>query len=201
MPAWKQDRPKIERRDYPRLPITIPATIFIFAEKVETPCMVTDLSASGAGVQYEGASPPAERVCRLDISWFGAFEGITIRDGGTSSGVRFLFHEAEQHNLLGKLTKFVEIGLSPATDDDAIDAIHPRLFLKTADGGCHFCEVLNISLKGVLLKADVRPPTGELVRVGSMYGRVDFHDEQGIGVAFVSLLHPLDGSKATRLSL
>jgi hypothetical protein len=180
-------RARIEKRDYPRVPTSIPATISIFADHTTNDCLVTDLSASGAGIEYHHPSPPAERICRLEISWFGGFDGITTRDGGTCFGVRFLFGEAERLDLLGKLTKFVEIGLSPGTDDDVVETIRPRLLFKTASGQRHLCEVVNISLRGVFIRADVRPPLGELVKIGSMYGRVDSHHGEGLGIVFVSL--------------
>jgi hypothetical protein len=191
----------VEKRGYPRVPTAIPATILVFTEEEAIDCLVTDLSASGAGIQYDRASPSTERVCRLDISWFGTFEGITIRDGGNSFGVRFLIGEAERLHLLGKLTKFVEVGLSPTTDDDTIEMLHPKLLFKTTRGDHHFCEVLNITLRGVYLKSQVRPPLGELVRVGNMYGRINSHHEEGLGVAFVSLVRSPDRSGAQALAL
>lgn len=32
----------------------------------------------------------------------------------------------------------------------------------------------------------MRPPVGELVKVGSMYGRVEAHQTEGLGITFVS---------------
>lgn len=176
----------VEKREYVRVPTAIPSTLSVLADQIALACVVTDLSASGAGVQFDEPAPPAERICRLEISWFGVFEGITTRDGGTSAGVRFLIGEAERLHLLAKLAKFVEVGLSPATDDDFLETANPKLLLKVLSGQHHFCEVLNISLRGVLLKTDMRPPMGELVKVGSMYGRVETHQAEGLGVTFVS---------------
>ena len=47
------------------------------------------------------------------------------------------------------------------------------------------CEVLDLSVSGVSLKTDVRPPIGEFVLIGQMAGRVARHHEQGIGIEFV----------------
>lgn len=85
-----------EKREYVRVPTAIPSTLSVLADQIALACVVTDLSASGAGVQFDEPAPPAERICRLEISWFGDFEGITTRDGGTSAGVRFLIGEAER---------------------------------------------------------------------------------------------------------
>ena len=101
--------------------------------------------------------------------------------------MRFLIGEAERLHLLAKLAKFVEVGLSPATDDDFLETANPKLLLKLSSGQHLFCGVLNISLRGVLLKTEMRPPMGELVRVGSMYGRVETHQMEGLGITFVSV--------------
>ena len=48
------------------------------------------------------------------------------------------------------------------------------------------CEVLDLSLSGVSLATDVRPPLGEFVLIGQMAGRVARHHETGIGIEFVA---------------
>jgi hypothetical protein len=48
------------------------------------------------------------------------------------------------------------------------------------------CEVLDLSLSGVSLATDVRPPVGEFVLIGQMAGRVARHHENGIGIEFVA---------------
>ena len=53
------------------------------------------------------------------------------------------------------------------------------------DGQRVVCEVLDLSVSGVSLKTDVRPPVGEYVLIGHMAGRVARHHESGIGIEFV----------------
>jgi len=45
--------------------------------------------------------------------------------------------------------------------------------------------VLDLSVSGVSLKTNMRPPIGEFVLIGQMAGRVARHHEQGIGIEFV----------------
>ncbi len=179
-----------ERRAYPRIPTAIPAAINILTGEGARPCVVTDLSASGAGVMIDGDVPPAERVCRLDISWFGTFEGITVREGSNFFGVRFVIGEAERQHLIAKLAKYVEIGLSPATDEDVLEPGRPHLTVRTMDGVTLDCDVQDITLDGVLLKADVAPPVGELIRVGNLYGRVESYQNDAMAVVFVDMSRP-----------
>ena len=54
-----------------------------------------------------------------------------------------------------------------------------------ADGQLVACEVLDLSVSGVSLKTNMRPPIGEFVLIGQMAGRIARHHEQGIGIEFV----------------
>jgi PilZ domain len=46
-------------------------------------------------------------------------------------------------------------------------------------------EVLDISLGGVSLKTELRPPIGELTNLGFTYGRVVRHHDEGIAIEFL----------------
>jgi hypothetical protein len=48
------------------------------------------------------------------------------------------------------------------------------------------CEVLDLSLSGVSLKTDIRPPMGEVVLIGQTAGRVVRHHDNGIAIEFVT---------------
>ena len=54
-----------------------------------------------------------------------------------------------------------------------------------ADGKVVQCEVMDISVGGVSLKTDVRPPIGEFVLIAQIAGRVVCHHEQGVGIEFI----------------
>jgi hypothetical protein len=45
--------------------------------------------------------------------------------------------------------------------------------------------VLDLSVSGISVKTDVRPPIGEFVLIGQMAGRVARHHGEGIGIEFV----------------
>ena len=54
-----------------------------------------------------------------------------------------------------------------------------------ANGDVVNCEVLDLSLSGVSLKTDTRPPLGEIVLIGQTAGRVARHHKSGIALEFV----------------
>jgi hypothetical protein len=54
-----------------------------------------------------------------------------------------------------------------------------------ANGDILACEVVDLSLSGVSLKTDSRPPLGEVVLIGQMAGKVVRYHETGIAIEFV----------------
>ena len=49
------------------------------------------------------------------------------------------------------------------------------------------CEVLDLSLTGVSVRTDSKPPVGEHILIGHRAGRVARHHTDGIGVEFLGL--------------
>src|SRR5205823_6033391 len=126
-------------------------------------------------------------IVDLEIDLFGKYEGVTVHQSGTVCGVRFLFGEAERQNLAAKLTAFVTDGIA-GVERGVLSgwSRQLRLPLVRPNGFREQCDVLDISLQGVLLGNCSRLPIGELVNLGSMYGRVATHIEEGIGIQFVT---------------
>ncbi len=60
-----------------------------------------------------------------------------------------------------------------------------------SDGRIYPCEVLDISLSGAAVKADVMPTLGTYVALGKMRGRVVRYTDEGMAIEFVN---PLDRS-------
>ncbi len=150
---------------------------------------MTDISGGGAGLQYPDGAPAAGIVAQLAIDEFGTFDGITVRDGGDTRGLRFLNGEAERNHLLIKLTLYVEEGLADASQHGRWPT-EAKLSLTRTNGVRERCEVTGISLKGVFLITEQRPPLQELVKLGRMYGRVAEHLPDGIMVRFLSFVQP-----------
>jgi hypothetical protein len=164
----------VDRREYPRVPVTIPGQMSITAEQGLRAVQVTNLSAGGAGLRYAGAPPRAEMIGILEVEGFGRYEGITTRETGDVCGLRFLFGEAERHHLLERLSVFVRNGLSSVGSlrDEECWSAHSQLSLTRHCGEQHECKVMDISLLGVALGTSISVPEGENVFVGKMFGRV-----------------------------
>ena len=178
----------IDQRAHPRVPLVLPATL-VLPQREGLPCLVTDISGGGAGLQYPDQVPAAELAAQLVIEEFGTFEGITARDSGETRGLRFQPGEAERNHLRVKLTLYVEEGLADAAQRGRWPT-EAKLSLIGTNGFTEWCGVLRISLQGVSLVTRQRPPLGELIRLGRMYGRVAEHLPEGLAIRFLSFVRP-----------
>jgi PilZ domain len=188
----------LDRREYPRVPVSISGQITISSERAPRGALVTNLSAGGAGLRYADVPPRAGLTGVLAVEGFGSFEGITTRDGGAVCGLRFLGGEAERRHLLECLSVFVRSGLTAVDSLRKNECWHPQstLSLTRQSGAQHRCEVRDISLHGIALSTNVIIPKGEHVPVEKMFGRV----VQGLsGEVTVQFLRYLNEQTAARL--
>jgi hypothetical protein len=177
----------MDQRTHPRVPLVLPATLILPSHELS--CLVTDISGGGAGLQYPDGAPGAGVIAQLAIEEFGTFDGITVRDGGDTRGLRFVHGEAERNHLLVKLILYIEEGLADASQQGRWPT-EAKLSLTRTNGVHERCEVTRISLKGVFLVTEQRPPLQELVKLGRMYGRVSEHLPDGIMIRFLSFVQP-----------
>ena len=175
-----------ERRRFRRVRVDLPGRLFIPADSREARCTVTDLSPGGAAIACE-VIPDAGTPVVLYVDGFGRFEGSVVRRDGYGFGVSFVCTPSKRERTAEQLILF----MNKALVDDSVLRRHERSaqrgFAKftRADGTITQCEVMDISVGGVSLKTDVRPPIGEFVLIAQIAGRVARHHGDGIGIEFV----------------
>jgi len=175
-----------ERRRFRRVRVDLPCRLFIPVDSHETRCTVTDLSPGGAAIACETV-PEAGTGVVLYVDNFGRFEGTVVRRDGSGFGVAFVCTPSKRERIAEQLILF----LNKTLVDDSILRRHERSNQKgfakftRADGQIVQCEVVDISVGGVSLKTDVKPPIGEFVLIAQIAGRVARHHTDGIGIQFV----------------
>ena len=180
-------RAKAERRRYRRVRVDLPGRLFMPSDGREARCTILDLSPGGAAIRCELA-PEGGAAVVLYVDGFGRFEGIVARPGGVVSfGVSFQCTPAKRERTAEQLTLF----LNKSLVDESVLRRHERTSQKgfakftRADGQIVQCEVMDISVGGVSLKTEIKPPIGEFVLIAQIAGRIARHHEHGIGIEFV----------------
>ena len=191
---------KAERRRFVRVQVDLVARLFVPGDGREAKCKVVDLSPGGAQLACEFV-PAADTNIILYIDGFGRFEGLVVRPDESTFGVKFNCSALKRERVAEQLTLYMNRG----EVDESLLRRHDRTPTKgfarftRANGDILACEVVDLSLSGVSLKTDARPPLGEVVLIGQMAGKVVRHHEEGIAIEFVG--QPADKANQDRQSL
>ncbi len=129
---------------------------------------------------------PAPAVV-LYVDGFGRFEGHVARRDAQGFGVSFVCTPSKRERTAEQLVLFSTrrwwmkraLRRHERFEPEGFRQIHPRR--------CQIihCEVMDISVGGVSLKTEVKPPIGEFVLIAQIAGRVARHHDHGIGIEFV----------------
>ena len=175
-----------ERRRFRRVRVDLPGRLFIPADSREARCTVVDLSPGGAAVTCETVLEAGTTLV-LYVDGFGRFEGNVVRRDGFGFGMAFVCTPSKRERTAEQLILFLNKNLV----DDSVLRRHERSSQKgfakftRADGQIVQCEIMDMSVGGVSLKTDARPPIGEFVLIAQVAGRVARHHADGIGIEFV----------------
>jgi hypothetical protein len=189
-------RARAERRRFRRVRVNLPGKVFVPADEREAACTVLDMSPGGANLSCSLVVAPETQVV-LYVNGFGRFEGTVVRCDGSNAGVRFVSTALKRERTAEQLTLFMNRGLLDDSDlrrDDRTPTKGLTRFTR-ADGQLVPCEVLDLSMSGISVRTDVRPPVGEYVLIGQLAGRIARHHDDGIGIEFVGA----PGSSTERL--
>ena len=177
---------RAERRRFRRVRVDLPGKLFVPANRQEGSCKIVDLSPGGAQIEGNLVLEPETQVV-LYINGFGRFEGTVVRRDGFGFGVKFACTALKRERTTEQLTLFMNRSLVDEADLRRHDRTPTKGLTRftRADGQLVPCEVLDLSVSGISVKTDIRPPIGEFVLIGQMAGRVARHHGEGIGIEFV----------------
>lgn len=179
-------RPGPDRRRFLRVKIGGPGRLFVPENSSEARCTILDMSPGGAAVACETV-PAVGTPVVLYVDAFGRFEGVVVRPDRAGFGMVFTCTPSKRERTAELLTVF----LNRTLVDESVMRRHERSSQKgfasftRADGQIVHCEVMDISVGGVSLKTDIRPPIGEFVLIAQNAGRIVRHHSDGVGVEFV----------------
>jgi len=177
---------RAERRRFRRVPVDLPGKLFVPGDGQEGECRVVEMSPGGAQIDCHMAIEQDAPIV-LYINGFGRYEATIVRRDGYGFGIRFICTALKRERTAEQLTLFLNRTLVDEADLRRHDRTPTKGLTRftRADGQLVPCEVLDLSMSGISLKTDLRPPIGEFVLIGTMAGRIARHHGEGIGIEFV----------------
>lgn len=176
-----------EKRRHRRIHLSVPAR-FLASGGTEQKGQLLDISVGGVAIESP-ARPSVGTPIIVYIDEVGRTEGEVVRHLDNGFAVAFNASQAKRERLADRLTALANRGLEAAVTADALDlaalgADGPKIVLK--NGREIACRVIALSVDGVSLEAEVRPPIGEIIAIGRIEGRVASHSERGLSIAFLN---------------
>lgn len=149
-----------ERRRFRRVRVSLAGRLYIPATQEEAICTVEDISAGDATLICELKSEPQGRAV-IYLDGLGRFEGPVVRSREGGFVITFSCSMQKREKLVDQLT--LELNR-------------------------HLLDESDLSLTGLSIRSDMKPPVGEHILIGNRAGRVARHHSDGIGVEFLGSL-------------
>lgn len=165
---------------------------YMLSNRQEFPCQSIDMSPGGMTVAAPVRGAIGERViCYLD--GLGRVEGTITRHIEAGFAMALAMSVNKRDKLADQLTWLANRARLGLPEDRRHERIEPRKrtnTLRLADGREYQIRIIDVSLSGIAINTDYKPPLNELVTVGNTRGRVIRHFDNGIAIEFSRLLSP-----------
>jgi hypothetical protein len=179
-----------ERRRFRRVGVTVTGRLYIPATQEEAICTVKDISPGDASLLCELKQEPKGRAV-IYLDNLGRFEGPIVRAKNGGFVMTFSCSLQKREKLADQLTLEMNRHMLSESDlrrYDRVEAAAGSFTHFTRSTGEQIrCEVLDLSLTGVSVRTELKPPVGEHILIGHRAGRVARHHGEGIGIEFLGL--------------
>src|SRR5664279_6110820 len=157
-------------------------------DRREFPCQTQNMSPGSVALTTPIVGRVGERVIAY-IDHIGRVEGQITRayEGGFAMNINATLRKKDK--LAAKLTWLAnrhELNLPEDRRHDRVTPKTPTALVTLPDGREYRGRIVDVSLTGLALNLEVKPPIGSPVGVGKIRARVVRHFEEGIAVEFVT---------------
>ena len=179
-----------ERRRFRRVAVTVTGRLYIPATQEEAICTVRDISPGDAALVCDLKQEPKGRAV-IYLETLGRFEGPIVRAKNGGFVMTFSCSLQKREKLVDQLTLEMNRHLMSEADLRRYDRVEAAsgsyTYFTRSTGEQIRCEVLDLSLTGVSVRTDMKPPVGEHILIGHRAGRVARHHADGMGIEFLGL--------------
>ena len=185
----------VERRQATRIIVSIAARYALAnrrdgrGNRREFACRIVDISVQAMTLQVPVNGALGERVI-VHCDEFGKLEGTIMRVLERGFVMQINASDEERKNLAVKIDwyeKNKNHDLADNREHKRIVPKNPHSKLVFQDGSVLRCFIIDMSVSGVAVSADVQPEIGTPLAVGRLVGRVVRHLDDGFAVKFLKL--------------
>jgi PilZ domain len=162
---------------------------YMLEDRREFPCQVVDMSPGGMAVIAPQCGKQGERVVAY-IDHVGRLEGTIARIYPSGFVMTISASARKRDKLAAQLTWLANrssLDLPDGRRQPRSPGTDQTTTVRMESGTEERCQILDLSVSGVAVISDHRPPIGSMVRVGKAPGRVVRYLDRGFAVEFAHL--------------
>ncbi|HEY8162917.1 MAG TPA: PilZ domain-containing protein [Methylocystis sp.] len=189
-----------EKRRFQRVPVKLFGR-YMLESRREYPCQTVEMSPGDMSLFAPVRAEIGEKVV-VYLDEIGRFAGTAVSQTDVGFTMSFTLPPMKRDKLADQLTWFANrhaINLQEDRRHDRIVPIMQRTLLRLPEGQEVIAKIKDISLSGVGIETESRPPLGARVLIGSTPAKIVRHFEGGIGAEFDKPFNPGDIDESTRL--
>lgn len=183
-------RSQDDRRRHQRVKISLMGR-YMLEDRTDYPCQSIDISPGGLAVAAPVCPDNGARVV-VYLDTIGRVEGTISRQLEDGFALKLKTPALKREKLADQLTWLANRSALGMPEDRRHERIEPRIrraMLKTADGQEYPVKIIDVSLSGTALMANIKLDLGALVTVGNTVGRVVRIFDGGIALEFTRMLN------------
>ena len=167
---------------------------FMLPDSTEHPCQVDRLTPEGAVFLTSVEAPTGVGIVAY-IDEIGRLEAVTGEAVEGGFAVVFQISESRRERVASRIRSLQDA--ATIDDDDIRHRRDPRQgtggasHISLPDGRVYPCEVIDVSISGAAVKAEVLPALGTSLLLGRMRGHVVRYSENGVAIEFSNKLDGL----------
>jgi hypothetical protein len=180
-----------EARRYQRVKVDLLGR-YMLEDRREFPCQVIDMSPGGMALIAPQCGRLGERVVAY-IDHIGRLEGMIARPLENGFAMTIGATLRKRDKLAAQLTWLANRDILNLPEDRRHQRVATRdqtTTVRLENGAEERCRIVDLSVSGVAVVSDNRPPLGMMIRVGKAPGRVIRHLENGFAVEFTRVQNP-----------
>jgi hypothetical protein len=180
-----------ERRRHQRVQVNLLGR-YMLDDRREFPCQVSNMSPGGMALIAPVSGQRGERVIAY-VDQLGRLEGLISRVFQNGFAMTISATLRKRDKLAAQLTWLANSDLLGIPEDRRHGRYIPKnpIARVVMPNGINIsCPIVDLSLSGVALSSQNKPPLGAIVTIGNTMGRVVRHIENGFAVEFTRLQHP-----------
>jgi hypothetical protein len=189
-----------ENRRFQRVPVVMFGR-YMLESRREYPCQTIEMSPGDMTLFAPVKAQIGEKVV-VYLDEIGRFAGVAVRQTENGFAISMALPPMKRDKLADQLTWFANRHAFNLPEDRRHERIVPlmqRTLLRLPDGQEVMVKIKDISLSGVGVEMEARPPIGSRIVVGTTPATVVRHFDSGIGAEFLKPFAAGEIDESTRL--